>query len=313
MLIAINLIAFLSGLAVLVLLGLVLKDYPKVIVTGYLLIQVALFLYCIDTLVISPETGFILNENWRAFFSNIKYSFHGSLIFLFPFFFHLLFNIRGILPRNIILGFTALASFTFPAAALIFHFSPETIHTGSYIQLGLFTVSFIYCDILVGKNIRSYSQFKIRLLLVLFIILISMHLTGILLQNILIDMGVLPGFFVNEVWFNPILYTGWNLVFLWFIMDYIEVKPIPVPGVDKKIPILINRFGISPREAEIIAYLIQGYSNNEIGKRLFISGFTVKTHVQNVYQKLKISNRVELANLFKSDPALFERETRGKA
>jgi ATP/maltotriose-dependent transcriptional regulator MalT len=34
-----------------------------------------------------------------------------------------------------------------------------------------------------------------------------------------------------------------------------------------------------------------GYSNGEIGKALFISGNTVKTHLRHVYAKLGVKNR----------------------
>jgi len=40
--------------------------------------------------------------------------------------------------------------------------------------------------------------------------------------------------------------------------------------------------------------ILQGKSNKEIANELFISLSTVKTHITNIYNKLKVSSRQEL-------------------
>lgn len=52
---------------------------------------------------------------------------------------------------------------------------------------------------------------------------------------------------------------------------------------------------ITPREQEIIRVILTGLSNQEIGKQLGISRETVKRHVRNIYDKLGVSTRMELA------------------
>jgi len=56
------------------------------------------------------------------------------------------------------------------------------------------------------------------------------------------------------------------------------------------------KYGITPREAEIIAQICAGRSNKAIAEALFISLHTVKRHVNQVYQKIGVKNRVQLAN-----------------
>jgi DNA-binding CsgD family transcriptional regulator len=41
-------------------------------------------------------------------------------------------------------------------------------------------------------------------------------------------------------------------------------------------------------------------SNKEIASELFISHNTVKTHINNIYKKLAISNREELNSFFEN-------------
>lgn len=60
---------------------------------------------------------------------------------------------------------------------------------------------------------------------------------------------------------------------------------------------LLESFKITSREKEIINLLINGYTYNDICAALVISLPTVKTHVQNIYKKLGIRNKIELINI----------------
>lgn len=51
---------------------------------------------------------------------------------------------------------------------------------------------------------------------------------------------------------------------------------------------------LSKQEKNIQILILQGKSNKEIANELFISLSTVKTHITNIYSKLKVSNRKEL-------------------
>jgi DNA-binding NarL/FixJ family response regulator len=48
---------------------------------------------------------------------------------------------------------------------------------------------------------------------------------------------------------------------------------------------------LTEREVEVLQLLAFGYTNRDIGKRLFISPDTVKTHLEHIYQKLGASDR----------------------
>ncbi len=52
---------------------------------------------------------------------------------------------------------------------------------------------------------------------------------------------------------------------------------------------------LSDRESQIMRLVAQGQRNKEIGKNLFISEQTVKNHVHNIFDKLGVSDRLELA------------------
>lgn len=50
---------------------------------------------------------------------------------------------------------------------------------------------------------------------------------------------------------------------------------------------------LSKREIEVLVLLGEGSPNKEIADRLFISEKTVKTHLKNIFAKLKINNRIQ--------------------
>jgi DNA-binding NarL/FixJ family response regulator len=56
-----------------------------------------------------------------------------------------------------------------------------------------------------------------------------------------------------------------------------------------------KHFGLTPREREIISVILEGYSNGDIAARFSISEKTVKHHLTNIFDKVGVSNRLELA------------------
>lgn len=56
---------------------------------------------------------------------------------------------------------------------------------------------------------------------------------------------------------------------------------------------LVAQLELSKRELEILGLLAQGHSNQEIAARLFVSLSTVKTHIQNLFEKLDVKRRIQ--------------------
>ncbi|MCC6765676.1 MAG: response regulator transcription factor [Deltaproteobacteria bacterium] len=53
--------------------------------------------------------------------------------------------------------------------------------------------------------------------------------------------------------------------------------------------------GLTERELEVVRHVARGLRNAEVATRLHVSEVTVKTHLTNVFQKLGVRDRVELA------------------
>ncbi len=58
-----------------------------------------------------------------------------------------------------------------------------------------------------------------------------------------------------------------------------------------------EEYSLTKRELEILQKTSEGLTNNQIAEQLFISPKTVRKHIENIYQKLQVHNRVEAVNL----------------
>ncbi|HLO64907.1 MAG TPA: response regulator transcription factor [Azonexus sp.] len=72
------------------------------------------------------------------------------------------------------------------------------------------------------------------------------------------------------------------------LIQGVRNPPRPEPGT-------VERDRFSPRERDILASLAQGESNKEIARKLDLAESTVKIHVQNIFKKLNMSSRVQVA------------------
>jgi DNA-binding NarL/FixJ family response regulator len=55
-----------------------------------------------------------------------------------------------------------------------------------------------------------------------------------------------------------------------------------------------QHLGVTPREMQIIALIVAGYTNKDLAQKLRISENTAKHHLTNIFNKLGVSNRLEL-------------------
>lgn len=54
-------------------------------------------------------------------------------------------------------------------------------------------------------------------------------------------------------------------------------------------------YGLTSRETQILKLITEGYSNNEIANKLFVSINTTKAHVASILQKLEVDDRLQAA------------------
>lgn len=56
-----------------------------------------------------------------------------------------------------------------------------------------------------------------------------------------------------------------------------------------------EEYGLTDRERAILEFIIQGYSNGAIGKKIHLSVHTIDSHLRKIYEKLHVHTRTEAA------------------
>lgn len=65
------------------------------------------------------------------------------------------------------------------------------------------------------------------------------------------------------------------------------------PKAEKTLNNDVNIDALTPKEKEVLALVAKGASNQEIADKLFVRDVTVKTHLNSIFKKLKVTNRTQ--------------------
>jgi DNA-binding NarL/FixJ family response regulator len=59
-----------------------------------------------------------------------------------------------------------------------------------------------------------------------------------------------------------------------------------------------NQYYMSLRELQVAKLVCQGFNNEEIATSLKITQGTIKTHMRNIYRRIRVKNRIEMLLMF---------------
>ncbi len=93
----------------------------------------------------------------------------------------------------------------------------------------------------------------------------------------------------GEIWLDS--HTTAAVIRQFVANDEAPPPPAPVSAAPRE----RERSPLSQREREIVALVAQGFKNKEMAEKMFISEQTVKNHLHNIFDKLGVSDRLELA------------------
>jgi len=82
-------------------------------------------------------------------------------------------------------------------------------------------------------------------------------------------------------------------------------RPKTVPLNEKQWLYIQTRYDMSPRELQVAKLVCQGFSNEDIAKDLKIKHGTVKTHLRNIYRRIRVKNKIALLLKFMGDVREF--------
>lgn len=126
---------------------------------------------------------------------------------------------------------------------------------------------------------------------------ISMAVLLFLLKWLQVRFVIIDHAFEVYVGAIAIIFTGLGI---WLALKLAKPK-IETVVVEKEVYVntfVLNKkelenLNLSKRELEVLQLMAEGLSNKEIGQRLFISVSTIKTHSNNLFEKMNVDRRTQ--------------------
>ncbi len=145
----------------------------------------------------------------------------------------------------------------------------------------------------IGKQVLAQSMKKTIFLYGIALALLTFLLKGIEYRYYLRELSVEFYIAVVAILFSGLgIWMGIKLTRSFRHREFTSADFTP-RKIQKGDPALLEKLGISPRELEVLQLMAEGYSNQEIADRLFISLNTVKTHTSNLFSKLDVKRRTQ--------------------
>jgi DNA-binding CsgD family transcriptional regulator len=147
------------------------------------------------------------------------------------------------------------------------------------------TICQTYATILFVFGRSTLPAIYRRTLPPIFLVFLALSMLSVL--NDIIHFG--PSLGGPDFPFSPFFFIVMNVLIV-----ALCVKTLLTVEGPKQQTSAIPDFGFTEREQEIVPLIVEGFSNEAIAEKLFISPHTVKNHVTSIFRKANVANRFEL-------------------
>jgi DNA-binding CsgD family transcriptional regulator len=229
---------------------------------------------------------------------------------IFGFMFSYIFYMKSLFPRDTLVKTCIVKSFIGSIVFIIYWILPPPV----FRRYAFYFIFYLHFSVIVFIAITAHTLVSIIKHKRKYSLLFTVN-TGILLITILLEI---VSFYINSQLVYPSFYIFLLYILLQTIINinYIqshlqmvenlqaELQEKEIEALELKdshrelcqtrIQALKQSNHITPREKDIIMKIIENKKNMEIANELFISYFTVRSHIENIYRKFGINNRVSL-------------------
>ena len=292
-------LALCSGLISFSLLFFLLRKYRLKVLKAYAVFftSLSLIIFCqvVDTYIMT-NIGYQLTpfQFLLGFFSNVA---DCLMIFVVPYFTHEFFELSNKNKRNRFFFVVMVCIFClfYIAFGLVYKqlISGELfrIAIGVCASIQVLTVGYVMC--LIARHYRHLSgefiEKKKKLIKVMGIVTL-IFLPGFIADIFWLELQFIHSIIPKGLYFTSLFYLIWNIIFIKLAYPYaITSRP-----TQHAVQAFVEQYRLTEREQDIVSLLLNGLSNKDIARSLYIEESTVKRHIQNIFQKTGAKSRFDL-------------------
>ncbi len=280
-----NIIAAMVGNATLVLLLLAFfhskKRAPLYVFLFFLTATADYFLFIIATYFFQ-----ILEFNLARGFNEIQAIgaiLTGIIIYGIPIAYRLVAQLTFGYRERLTIGVSATAVVVAFLSAMLAGADDATIQIFRLILLGTEFVVVIYTSVSSLIYLPTVRSLKRKRLILIFAPLHLLLLVVMTAYNFFSPIDILEFGYA-------LFYLSWAVMLLIYSLSFLPLSNT----ADKMVDLFCKQYNASRREKEIIELVLDGYSNQKIADKLYISPRTVDTHLSNIYRKCGVEGRFGL-------------------
>lgn len=268
----------------------------------FIFLALSLTLILLEQTITAYETANIIESQiFDIFIRYISYFSCGLMIYTLTKLTRMLTNIITTQKEELLLRVLSIL----PPITLTLHYITDKQIIITAMSVLFYGVILYNIFVLVG-NLDKVDNFIIKAALKRFLVVSLLMFPVLFLDTLIEKLPVIGEQFPYGLLSVLAFYIIFNSISLYYIIkNYDALHKRSVESEETYFRIDLNivsqktltSYNITSREKEIISLLINGYSYNRISDELVISLPTVKTHVQNIYKKFGINNKIELINI----------------
>lgn len=177
------------------------------------------------------------------------------------------------------------------AACLAYPFVPDTGALFTVMNLQLI-VTIAGSLVVLAANLRHVGKPALRRALGGFLWISGAFLVFLVLDILITRIGIRALAFLDGLSL-PAYLVALNVGSFLFAGRFLSSEPLVEGGLLTEA--CKAEFGLTAREAELVERLLDGSTNQDLADALFISRKTVENHLYNIFQKMDVRNRLQLA------------------
>lgn len=168
-------------------------------------------------------------------------------------------------------------------------------------------VLFVACCVAIAQAAFSETMSRTKLQVAIFYgTVFAVALFGCLAITQAADMGAASVFSLALCAVS--LFVGWHLSRAWRLNEDVEIASLNElrrfvethqnveDSLEERCARTARDYDLTRREEAILNLLLEGKTRSEIARELVVSDNTVKTHIRNLYRKMGVSGKDELAD-----------------